>query len=350
MQAARAIRQHASTLKGYSSKVRPTARAPGRGALHVAAFMTDRTQLASNAERYVNAWASATTKEAAEQKLKPLLSENVIFKADGVLYQKDLDGVSSVVEACEASHATNEHLKYQPVAIAANEQTKQAYVALVYEFKNKSSGSTSSGFSLKELSFDEDGKLEVSRVCRQLTSEERQARFKDPDAATPADVIGAVLPKMQKKADEAPVGKDAVRGRMEHTIQQWVSCWTSDSDLSLLDTLLAPDVALYDAYGLHNSTSDSPQRPSIQGRDAVKNMVGGVHDKFANKNDLQGWAVDEHALVGFEHWQSHAKAKGSDKAFEMGGIDMLLFSPEGHVTDLVQFTMEGYYGALKKDT
>ncbi len=28
-------------------------------------------------------------------------------------------------------------------------------------------------------------------------------------------------------------------------------------------------------------------------------MVGGVHDKFANKNDLQGWAVDEHALVSF---------------------------------------------------
>ncbi len=48
-------------------QVRTAARAPGRGALHVAAFMTDRAQLASNAERYVNAWASATTKEAAEQ-------------------------------------------------------------------------------------------------------------------------------------------------------------------------------------------------------------------------------------------------------------------------------------------
>ncbi len=52
-----------------------------------------------------------------------------------------------------------------------------------------------------------------------------------------------------------------------------------------------------------------------------------------------------HAQVGFEHWQSHAKAKGSDKAFEMGGIDMLLFNPEGHVTDLVQFTMEVGGGA-----
>ncbi len=67
--------------------------------------------------------------------------------------------------------------------------------------------STSSGFSVKELTFGSGGRLEVSRVCRQMTAEERQVRLRDPSAAQPADVLGAVVPKLAKgAAAPAPLG------------------------------------------------------------------------------------------------------------------------------------------------
>lgn len=361
MQVARAVSHRACSFAGtkvpaLSGLTARSSASQERRALHVAAFMTSKAELASAAERFVTTWGSAKDPEAAQQKVRPLLSDKVVFKADGVLYHKDLEGVDAVLEALKREHATNEHVTYQPVAIAANEEGRKAYVALSWHFKNigpvngqPETGNVSSGFSLKELTFGQDGRLEVSRVCRQMTAEEKQARLKDASAAKPADVLGVVLPKLAKMAAEAPCAEaDKRRANMERTLQQWVGSWDNGGDLSVLDTILADDVALYDCYGLHAKKGDLPQRPSLQGRDAVKEMVGGVHEHVDNKQELQGWAVHEKELVGFEHWQSHAKDKKSGKAFEMAGIDMLLFNPEGRITDVVQFTMQEY-DLVKKD-
>ncbi len=47
-----------------------------------------------------------------------------------------MTGVDAVLEALQREHKTYEHVTYQPVAMAANEDSRQAYVALAWHFRN----------------------------------------------------------------------------------------------------------------------------------------------------------------------------------------------------------------------
>jgi hypothetical protein len=99
------------------------------------------------------------------QALRGLVAEDAAFKADGVIYTTDTTGKQArgacmvcvacaetppntpplstgreaILDALEREHKTHEHTTYAPVAVAADEDKRLAFVAVAWELKNTAS-------------------------------------------------------------------------------------------------------------------------------------------------------------------------------------------------------------------
>ncbi|WIA21418.1 hypothetical protein OEZ85_000632 [Tetradesmus obliquus] len=341
---------------------------PGRTTtVRTMAFVnSQQEQLCGQARQFVETWGSVASKgmDAVKKELGDMIADECTFKADGVLYTKDLKGKAAIMQALEREHAKYEHKTYYPVAVAADDTHNIAFVGVAWEYKNvgplkegaQPSGNTSRGFSIKQLTFHpRSGKLTESRVNRQMTAEEQQELLAPGAKCQPADVFGDVLPKLGWGAQQAseqnpPVADAEFAERMSSSLKTWVQCWSSDADLDQLNKVLDPALMAYDAYGLHHA-ADKPQREghaiSMMGRDDARAAIEGLHKKFTDRNKLLSSAVNPDQRVAFDHWKGEAKGKDSSARFEAEGVDMLLFNAEGQITTLVQFDMQDYSKQLR---
>jgi hypothetical protein len=128
-------------------------------------------------------------------------------------------GPDALVAALRREHARHGHVRYEPVAAAANPEDSAAFVAVAWEYAPPGGGGhtrcgrsagcqaagraaappklllpappappsapppptstphpTSRGLSLKEFLFDGEGRVRVTRVARQMTEDEQQAQ------------------------------------------------------------------------------------------------------------------------------------------------------------------------------
>eukprot|EP00775_Hariotina_reticulata_P007414 gene7414-7623_t len=346
------------------------------------AFMgSKQEQLCGLARKYVEAWGSATSRgiDVVKQELQGMITDDVVFKADGVVYTQDLQGLPAVLKALEREHGLYEHTTYYPVAVAANEDDNTAFVGVAWEYKNigaypganeptnrlsifaildadtlSITASVSRGFSIKQLTFDpSSGKLKESRVNRQMTTEEQQALVNPGVKCQPADVFADVLPKLGRgaqAASEKPIDEPDFAGRMRNSLMTWVHCWSSDTDVEQLDNVLDPAFMAYDAYGLHQA-ANRPEREghaiSMMGREDAKASITELHRKFDDRNKLISFAVSSDMRVAFDHWQGEAHGRDSGASFVVEGVDMILFTEQGKISTLVQFDMQDYSKQLR---
>jgi hypothetical protein len=324
-------------------------------------------QLCGRARQFVETWGAVKSKgiDAVKKELKDMVADDCVFKADGVLYTSDLKGIDHIMEALEREHGKYEHTTYYPVAVAANEDTNTAFVGVAWEYKNTGSlsgasqptGNTSRGFSIKQLTFDQQGqKLKVSRVNRQMTAEEQQMMLRPGVRCQPADVFGDVLPKLGwGAAEEAKKDTDdAVSSDYAHTMSNnlmtWVHCWNSDADLDQLDRVLDPAMLAYDAYGLHHAADKADREGhsiSMMGKEDARAAIAGLHKKFTDRNKLVNFAVNPDMRVAFDYWHGEAQGRDSDVKFTVEGVDMILFNKQGQINTMVQFDMQDYSKQLQ---
>ncbi|KIZ06874.1 hypothetical protein MNEG_1085 [Monoraphidium neglectum] len=317
----------------------PRARAASTRAFHNA--MSSK-QLIDATAAFVGAWGAGPGSEA---KLRELLSPGVLFEPDGVVFRQELKGADSVVAAMQRQHGRLAHRRYDAVAVASNPEERTAFAAVAWEYSdnNGEQGQPSRGMSLKQLVFDDEGRICATRVVRQMTQEEKKDLLSDPSACHAADLWAEVLPRLEGGGSSAPAGGDeaAQHDKMMNALKTWDGAWGSDGcDASGLQAVCSPNLRVLDGYGLHGSGTS-------YGLKEAQEMVSSLRKKSESATSIVHLAVNPAARVGFSRWEANAAGKGdpglgADALVKLGGLDLALFDQEGRIELLVQFTMKQY--------
>ncbi|GBF97077.1 hypothetical protein Rsub_09550 [Raphidocelis subcapitata] len=278
----------------------------------------DAAALNEAAARYVGAWARGD-----EGAVRGMLAGDVVFRGDGVVWLDDLKGPEAVIASLRRDHAAEPPSRYEVVAAAADPSERAAFTAVAWE--RGAGGGAGAGLTLKELLFDEAGRVRV-------------ALLSDPSSCRPADLFAELLPRLQpaSRARAQPADGE-LAAAMRRALGVWDAAWGSDGPgAERLREVCAENFRVLDGYGLHGSG------PSY-GLDAAVEMVSDLRRGSYSATTQLHCAVDPATRVGFSRWEGKGVSKtDADSQTRLGGFDMCLFDSRGRLETLVQFTMKNY--------